>query len=435
MTKALYNTSMVLLVKFQDRTLIRMLSFGIIAVIELLLVNEISDLRPSLSSWEPKANSILNLDIPTDNYYGPGAAILLIPFLWNDPLFFVANLFYVFIGSICYYLLCQRIKNLRLRITSYCFLLLNPYFFWLCHSSQDTVLEFALLMISINLGLRNKFALFFLTTFLLAETRSQYWLFIFTALFLRIWLDIKLRQKLKVSYFLPVIFFFTVSIFNSINYGSSSITWYAGETFELGQSKYMYLVHPKFDADHLLGLADTPNTYRDSRAPEFMSPAEKNDFYLNQGLDSILDNPKQFVLNIMQKVDSYIFSTQKVPSSPGYFSFDHKSNSIKIIDERLNWSIILGNFVYQVWRAVLLILLIASITLLITSRQKGRNDLLEVGEHLLVLPWISTFLVILLFYMETRYKVIPELLVPIYVLIIFDRASNNTLVSRKALPA
>ena len=410
-----------LVYKINKSFLIKSILFGLVAAIELVLVNEISDLRPWLSTWAPKAHEILSLNPPSDNYYGPGAAILLIPFLWNAPLYFIANIFYIFVGALAYFNLCQRIRNLKFRIISYCSLLLNPYFFWLCHSSQDTVMEFALLMIAINFWFKHKFILFFLTTFLLSEVRSQYWLFIFTALLLRVYLDIKSKQRLKKSYFLPIIFLVLVSTFNLVNYGTPSLTWFLGETFELGQSKYMYLAQPKFDADHLLGLADNSNTYRESRAPDFMTPGEKNNFYLKQGLDSIIKNPKQFILNLMQKTDSFIFSSQKIPSSPGYFTFDKDSKSIKIIDERLNWNIILGHLSYQIWRIFAFIVFIASITLYMTDRTNERRKLLDSNEHLLLLPWFCSFLTVLLLYMETRYKVIPELLLPIYSFYILDR--------------
>ena len=133
---------------------------AVMAVLELLLINELSDLRPFLSNWENKAIEILNLSAPSNNLYGPGAAILLIPFIWDSPTFFSANLFYIFIGTIFYCKICQSINSSKYRYAAYFSLLLNPYFFWLCHSSQYTVLEFSLLMVSVYFIITNKFFLF-----------------------------------------------------------------------------------------------------------------------------------------------------------------------------------------------------------------------------------------------------------------------------------
>ena len=404
----------------KNKNLIYPLIYCLLAVIELIAVNLISDLRPWLSTWAPKSHEILRFTPPSDNYYGPGAALLLIPFLWNTPDYFAANIFYTLIGALAYYFLCQRIKNSKLKFLALSSLLLNPYLFWLCHSSQDTVYELALLMVSLNLFLKNRFVLFTLVTFILAETRSQYWLFLFLVLVSRIIMDLRKKQKLKISYSLPLVLLIITSSFNLINYGSPSITWYAGETFELGNSKFMYLAHPKFDADHLLGLADSQGTYREGRAPTTFTPAEKNAFYFNQGIQSIKENPKQYILNVMQKIDSYVFSSQKIPSSPGYFILDSKANSIKILDERLSWSLILGNLVYQIWRALVFIVFVSALTVLIVSFRSTKKILIF-KEQILLLPWVTSFIVILLFYMETRYKIIPELLLPLYSFIIFDK--------------
>lgn len=397
------------------------LTFGLIAAIELYIVNLLSDLQPWLSNWALKSQQLINLSVPSDNYYGPGGPILLIPFLWDGPLYFSANLFYMFLGAISYYSLCQRINSKNLKLCSYLFLFLNPYLFWLSHSSQDTVFEFALLMISIKLLLNNKIALFCLITFLLAETRSQYWLFLFLTIFLKILIDYKFKRKMRLTYALPLFFLLSISVFNIVNYGSPSITSYAGETVELGQSRYLYLAHPKFDADYLLGLADDPNTYRTSRAPQTFSPAEKNNYYFIQGIKSIFDYPQQSVLNIMQKVDSYVFSTQKLPSSPGYFKFIPESNSIKIVEERLSWSLVLGNLLYQIWRIIMILLFISSITVLLIQTNKFPGSFMRFHENWLLIPWVSTFIVILLFYVETRYKLVPETLLPLYSLLIFDK--------------
>lgn len=396
------------------------LFFGLTAIIELLLVNQLSDLQPFLSNWEYKTKEILNLTAPSNNLYGPGAAILLIPFIWNSPTFFVANVFYIFLGAFFYYKICQKIQSSKFRYVAYLSLLLNPYFFWLCHSSQDTVFEFALLMASIYFIMNDRFFLFCISTLLLSETRSQYWVMFLLVSIAKIIFSLRKKTKIKKIYYLPFFFLMAIMGFNQINYGSTSITLYAGETFELGQSKYFYIAHPKFDADVLLGLASQNDTYRESRAPENFTPAQKNHYYTKQAILTIKENPKQAILNLMQKMDSYIFISQKVPNSPGKFKLNKEANRIDIIDERLTWSLVLGNLFYQFWRGLMFILLISSLAILF-YKIINDQDKIKTNDIWLLLPWVSTFFVIVLFYMETRYKIVPELLLPVFSLLTISR--------------
>jgi hypothetical protein len=393
---------------------------GAVAVLELLFINELSDLRPFLSNWENKSREILNLSAPSDNLYGPGAAILLIPFIWNSPTFFAANLFYIFIGTIFYCKICQNINTTKYRHVAYLSLLFNPYLFWLCHSSQDTVLEFALLMVSIYFIISNKFFLFCIATLILSETRSQYWVFFLVASTIKIVISLKEKTKVKKVFYLPFVFLLGVMAFNQSNYGSTSITLFAGETLELGQSKYFYIAHPKFDADVMLGLASQTDTYRSTRAPENFTPAQKNKYYTDQAFLSIKENPKQAILNLMQRIDSYIFISQKVPNSPGKFILNKEGNQISIIDERLSWSLILGSLFYQLWRGLMLILLISSIAILLYEITTNKYRI-KTSDIWLLLPWATTFFVIILFYMETRYKIVPELLLPVFSLLTISR--------------
>jgi hypothetical protein len=50
--------------------------------IELKLVHRVSDLPVSITIGVPKAEQLTSFQIPTDNFYGPGASMLSMPFLW-----------------------------------------------------------------------------------------------------------------------------------------------------------------------------------------------------------------------------------------------------------------------------------------------------------------------------------------------------------------
>jgi hypothetical protein len=410
-----------------SRKKITPLILGLISVIELLLINEMSDLRPHLGNWAYKATEILNFNAPSDNLYGPGSALLLIPFIWSGPPFFVANIFYLFVGTVYFCKISQKIDNRKFRYSSYLSLILNPYFFWLCHSSQDTVFEFALLMLSLYFIINNKFIFFCLFAFLLSETRSQYWVFFLATTIVKIFLSIKKKSKVKKVYVLPVVLLFTVMGFNQYTYDSPSITLYSGETLELGQSRYFYIAHPKFDADFMLDLADTSGNYRRTKAPEYFSPAEKNDFYTKQAFLSMRDYPKQAILNLMQKVDSIIFISQKVPNAPGYFKLNQDGNQIQIVDERLSWSLVLGLLLYQFWRGCMFILFISTLAILFYNI-KWNKFRLQFNDFWLLLPWVSTIPVIVLFYMETRYKLVPEMLLPVFSLLIMSTIVKHKIV-------
>ena len=399
------------------------LLLGFISVIELLLVNIISDLRPHLGNWVYKSIEIMNFNAPSDNLYGPGSALLLIPFLWSGPTYFFANMFYIFVGSFFYCKISQKITKRKFRYAAYLSLVLNPYFFWLCHSSQDTVFEFALIMLSLFFIINNRFILFCLFAFLLSETRSQYWVFFLLAASIKIYFGMKSKSKIKKVYFLPIVLLFAVMGFNQYTYKSPSITLYSGETLAYGNSRYYYLAHPKFDVDVMLD-EDIPRDYKKINEVEQFSQAEKNDFYTKQALQSIKEHPKQAILNLMQKLDSTIFISQKVPNAPGYFKLTQDGNQIRIVDERLSWSLILGLLLYQIWRGIMLILFI-SVLAIFFYNVKWSKVRLQSNDFWLLLPWTSTIFVTILYFSETRFKVVPELLLPLFSLLILSRFDKN----------
>ena len=109
-----------------------------------------------------------------------------------------------------------------------------------------------------------------------------------------------------------------------------------------------------------------------------------------------------------------------MPNSPGKFKLNKEANRIDIIDERLTWSLVLGNLFYQFWRGLMFILLISSLAILF-YKIINDQDKIKTNDIWLLLPWVSTFFVIVLFYMETRYKIVPELLLPVFSLLTISR--------------
>ena len=113
--------------------------------LELLVIHSVSDLAPGTQNWIQKATQITHLQIPSDNFYGPGAAILMLPFSFFPEWSYLANGFYLGLGAVAIW----RISQITSLSTTRWIILLsvpaNFYLIWLIDSSQDTVFEFCLL--------------------------------------------------------------------------------------------------------------------------------------------------------------------------------------------------------------------------------------------------------------------------------------------------
>jgi hypothetical protein len=158
--------------------------------------------------------------------------------------------------------------------------------------------------------------------------------------------------------------------------------------------------------------------------PNGASETESNSIYQKAALDSIRNNPKEFVLNTMQKFESYIFGVQKVPNLPGEYVLDIQNKRIDIVEERMAWSLIAGNFVYQIYRSSLLVAGLAAFGGLILLRRIKKDFYLKMNLPLeFVLPWAFGLVPALLLYTETRFKVVSESLLFLFVIVIWSKLS------------
>ena len=57
-----------------------LVAYVLFLVLELLVFIKVSDLPSALGGWQQKTAELANLQVPTDNFYGPGAALLNLPF-------------------------------------------------------------------------------------------------------------------------------------------------------------------------------------------------------------------------------------------------------------------------------------------------------------------------------------------------------------------
>ena len=229
-----------------------MLLYLVFLAIELTAISKISDLPNSLNNWTDKAEQIAAFNIPSDNFYGPGAALLLVPFLWAQGNYFVATLFYFLLGALGYWKLTLLIENRLLKFISRIILPLNFYLLWLIYSSQDTVFEFALLTWSLYFLVRRRFVLFSLVTFLLCETRAGYWVFFLGSATILFSLSVLRKEKQKLAKVLAIPLLIISSTFNYFEYDSPSPALEGGMAAYFAYSKYHYLALPKMDMDVFL---------------------------------------------------------------------------------------------------------------------------------------------------------------------------------------
>ena len=224
------------------------------------------------------------------------------------------------------------------------------------------------------------------------------------------------------------------SIFNFANYGSISPALEGGMTEYFSYTKYHYLALPKMDMDVFLsGPKGAFSLSYGPAIPHGSTPARVNEIYQRAAIESALTNKKETLLGWMQKFDSYLFDVQKVPHLPGAYVLNQDNMTIKIVDERLSWQLVVGNLCYEIYRSLLLVAGLLAVGLLFASWffQAGR---IKRDSRLLVLavPFIFGIIPGLLIYTETRFKIVSELLlVPliaeIWALAVTSRAEKKSI--------
>ena len=365
------------------------------------------DLPPLIGNWENKAWSIIKFQL-NDNYYPPGAAIALIPFLWSGPIFWPAIYFYYGLSAAVYFKLCQLIPKRKARLVALLALPANSYLTWLCLTSADQVIELlTLLFFGYNAVMRRfKTTIFF--GFLLCFTRPAYWVAYVIVVYLlgkERSRKSRLRKKILERGAAIWVLFFVIG-FNQAVFGSSNLSTSSSDTIFFSHQKFHYLSLPKFDMDVFLKNGPSTNPQKvveESKELEFVK-----DYKTRAALNSIAENPQRFIFAEMQKIDSYFFSIQKVPNLPGQYELSADEKSILIGNERLSWSLTIGHLIFMLYRLLWIILLaicVLWIGLLLLARVQ-----LSGPEKFLLIPFLAGIIPGLLFYVETRFKICSELL-------------------------
>lgn len=389
---------------------------------EISLVAALTDLPISIGNWQGKSREILSMSFPTSNFYGPGGALLILPFLWNAPSFIVPVIFYFMLGCIGFFLLSERIENRTLRLISLVTIPANPYLIWLCYSSQDTVFEFALLTWAMYFLQRKKWISYSLVAFLLAETRAGYWTLFLGMAIIFLCIDLHHKHKLNWRKFLAFPLLIVTFGSNWMIYSSPSPALEGGITAYFSYSKYQYLALPKMDMD--VFLSGEKGIFSPEYGPDVPSDAtesEANKMFQDAAIDSAINNPKETLLAMMQKFENYFFGVQKVPHLPGAYVLNQNTKSIEIVDERLRWDLILGNLSYEIYRSIFLLSALLGVgALLFARRAQILLNFSDLKLKVLAMPWILGTIPALLFYTETRFKVVSETLLFLFVLEIWS---------------
>jgi hypothetical protein len=392
--------------------------YGVLCTLIALIASGFLDLPPLIGNWEAKAWSILSFDL-SDNYYPPGAALALIPFLWAGPDFWPALYFYYGLSAIVYFQICRIVPSRTLRLVALLALPANTYLTWLCLSSADQVIELLTLLTFALFTLRKKFSLSLFFGFLLCFTRPAYWIVYLVIIFLlaREKKDEESQTKNYLRRGAAVWVLLAVLVFNRIVFGSINLSTSSSDTIFFSHQKYHYLSLPKFDMDVFLknGPSTDPKIVSSNSSRFASIPEDK----VRAAFISILDNPQRFIFAQIQKVDSYFFAIQKVPNLPGAYELAVDEKSILIGDERLSWSITIGYLIFAIYRAIWMLLFAGTLvwlSLLILSRNE-----LSRAEKYLLLPYLIGVVPGLLYYVETRFKICAELLaVPLHLIALYS---------------
>ena len=405
-------------------------TYGLINLLAIIAVNQLSDLPVWIGNWESKAILLTSFQNPQSNFYPPGGAILLSPFLWLKPDYDIAVFFYFTTASVLYFLICNKIINNKMVLTlALSALTLNPSLLWLVNSSQDTVFELFLLMCGFSQLLAKRFFLCLLPLYLLCLTRPAYWPGFLVLPFLMYYFSIKTKNSLKISIkliFVPLFFLTCTFGINQAVFGNPALAGEAGMTAHFGHNKNWYLAMPKFDSDVFLSNGGNMRTELITSGSKKFMQIENQEF--RAALIYITENPKRVFLNTLQKLDTYFFSVQKNPQLSGEYYLAEDQKSIIIGENRDSWVLIFGSFVYFIYRSLFLILLIASITILVVL-PGIRQGLTHQPQFLMFVPYLFGSVSAILFFTETRYKIVSEIILVPLVLSIID--SYRLLKTRK----
>lgn len=379
-----------------------------------------------ISNWLPDSQRIVSGDLPASNWYGPTAAILMIPFIHVSNVF-LATLVYGLLGAYFYWRLTEAIPSTAARIVARALVIINVYLFRLIDSSGDTVFEFFLLNLFCFAIYKNRFLVFTASGFFLGELRSAYWLvYLGVSAFLFFSSKGSIRPRLKYLIVIPALFM--VLVFNASNYGNFSTAGEGGYTAFFTNNKSSYMTGNSFMVDNFSFGEGGPMNRRCAD----LNPCSDHQLFMKT-IEENIQNPQAFGFNLLQKTAIYFFEPQKVPRIPGEFYLHESENYIEIGKQRLTSGNLLASVSYFGYRAIILITFwFLFLYLLISSKRNRRRMFRDNKLAFMSLPWIFGSVPGVLFVAETRLWIVMEvMLIPClsyFLFIIYQDHRNRDLV-------
>jgi hypothetical protein len=377
--------------------------WNLVFLIFLIISHKTNPNPQLLDNWLKYSKEILSGHIPSDNWYGPSAGILMLPFVWVKDVFFV-TVFYSLLGANIFWEITKSIERVIYRGLTRVLLLSNIYLFRLLDSSGDTVFEFFLLNCFCLAIIRRKWFFFHFFGIFLGELRSTYWI-IYIGISLVYFLAKKIEFRKRNHFLFGIPAFISVILLNGFFYGVYSTAGEGGYTAYFTNNKYSYMTGNSFMVDHFAmggpGPMDTrcDNTQTCSDHELFIKTIKEN-----------LRNPEAFGFNLLQKTSIYFFEPQKVPRIPGKFTLNTEKSVIEIGQQRLTTLNFIASFQYFVYRSLILILFWSLMALCVFNRKLFFLLLKQNSLFPLLLPWLFGSITGILFVAETRLWIVMELM-------------------------
>jgi len=369
-----------------------------------------------IGNWLKYSKEIVGGGIPSDNWYGPSASILMIPFIHVENLF-IATLIYAGLGANFYWLITEEIQNRSFRLLSRIFPLFNVYLFRLLDSSGDTVFEFFLVSAFCYTIVKNRWVWFNVAGIALGELRSAYWI-VYLGISLYLLFKYKRSRLAKVKFLIVVPALVSVLTLNWLLYGVFSTAGEGGYTAFFTNNKSSYLVGNSFMVDHFAFGEAGPMT----RRCEGLDPCNDHQLFLKTAEEN-LEHPQAFAFNLLQKSAIYFFEPQKVPRIPGKFSLYEKEGFIKIEEQRLTTANLLASINYFFYRAFLLVSFwFLALYIFIRKFLVGSKPL-ENKLAYLCFPWLLGSITGILFVAETRLWIVMELMLIPFICSLFAQVT------------
>ena len=182
----------------------------------------------------------------------------------------------------------------------------------------------------------------------------------------------------------------------------------SGQTIFFGQNKYFYLGHPNFDIDTFLSKEGhmTPKGFSNEELWD-KNLKTIDDIFLNEALRDIRNNPQALIQNTLTKIDNLFFNFQKIPYLPGQHWLSGDAKSIVVDKYSLDLKYALGNLIYFLYRVISVFLIIYALSIYFYLRK-----FLDARDYFysfwLLLPFISWVPLCLIFYEDTRFRIVSE---------------------------